>query len=183
MKYLLLSVGFLLIFTACGNKAKEDKTAEVVDTAYTQPVETTADQVKFPVYDFEGLQPLLNQEDGKTYIINFWATWCKPCLEEMPYFEEVNAERKSEGVEVILVSLDMRSMWKTRLEPYVEKKQLKSKVVILDDPDQNAWIPKIDANWDGAIPATVIYNQNNRKFYGHGFTLDELNEAVDVFVN
>lgn len=184
MKHLVCSgILLVLLISGCGNKTKTDTS---VSSSVMDKIEAKVEideKVKFPVYDFPGLEPLLYKDDGKTYVVNFWATWCKPCLEEMPYFEKVNAERKADGVEVMLVSLDMPSMWKSRLEPYVEKKEIKSEVVILDDPDQNNWIPKIDQDWDGAIPATIIYNKSKRKFYGHGFTQNELNEAIEDFLN
>ena len=139
-------------------------------------------EVSFPVYDFEGLKPLLNKNDDKTYIINFWATWCKPCIEEMPYFERTYAEQKGNNVELILISLDMPSMWKSRLEPFVEKKGLKGTVVILDDPKMNEWIPQVDENWGGGIPATLIYNKEKRAFFEQGFTYEELNEELNKFL-
>nr|WP_299388287.1 TlpA disulfide reductase family protein [Allomuricauda sp.] len=183
MKYLLLLSCLFLFMVSCGNNKKKEPSTANTDTVLAETPLETSEKVKFPIYDFEGLEPLLHKEDGKTYVVNFWATWCKPCLEEMPFFEQVNEERKDDGVEVILVSLDMPSMWKSRLEPYVEKKGIKSDVVILDDPDQNTWIPKIDKDWDGAIPATIIYNKDKWQFFGHGFTYDELNETVDSFLN
>ncbi|SHH00509.1 Thiol-disulfide isomerase or thioredoxin [Flagellimonas flava] len=177
-------VSTLFMLASCGKKAKAQETTDTakVETEALQ-TEASSAKVKFPVYDFESFESMLHLQDGKTYVINFWATWCKPCIEEMPYFEQVNAERATDGVEVILVSLDMPSMWKSRLEPFVEKKGLKSKVVILDDPKQNDWIPKINEDWDGGIPATLIYNKNKREFYGHGFTYDELNTELNKFIN
>ena len=149
----------------------------------TQQLENKVDDrtVDFPIYDFEGLEPLLNFKDDKTYIVNFWATWCKPCLEELPYFEKTYAEQKENNVEMFLVSLDLPSMWEKRLVPYVKEKQLKGKVVILDDADTRGWIKKISKDWDGGIPATIIYNKNKRTFYPHGFTYNELNTELDKF--
>lgn len=180
----LFALGLMVfILFGCAEKKKEDKeVAETADTAAVTLEDNTTAAVKFPVYDFEGLEPLLHKEDDKTYIINFWATWCKPCIEEMPYFERVHAEQKGNNVEVILVSLDMPNMWKTRLEPYVENKGIQSEVVILDDPDQNDWIPKVSEEWGGAIPATLIYNKDKRSFYEKGFTYEELNEALNKFI-
>ncbi|SNZ01978.1 TlpA family protein disulfide reductase [Flagellimonas pacifica] len=185
MKYLLFCAALvLMIVSGCGEKAKaKDGEETSVSPEYAQVQTENNLQVKFPVYDYEGLEPLLHKKDDKTYIINFWATWCKPCIEELPYFEKVYAEQKDNNVEVVLVSLDMPSMWKSRLEPFVEKKAIKSKVIILDDPKQNEWIPKIDKDWGGGIPATLIYNKNKRRFYGKGFTYDELNEELNKFMN
>ncbi|RDY58157.1 TlpA disulfide reductase family protein [Flagellimonas nanhaiensis] len=175
----------ILLLTSCGNKEKQETKHQQEDMAHYAEATSinTDDQSKFPIYDFEGLEPMLHRQDGKTYIINFWATWCRPCIEEMPYFERVNAEQKDNNVKVILVNLDMPSMWKTRMEPYVEKKQLKSEIVILDDPKQSEWISKIDENWGGGIPATLIYNKEKRMFYPHGFTYEELNKELGKFVN
>ncbi|WP_420321886.1 TlpA family protein disulfide reductase [Flagellimonas sp.] len=184
MKQLLLSMVFITgLMAGCVEKPKEKEKEDTSEQAYAKVKNEAEDPVKFPIYDYEGLEPLLHKDDGKTYIINFWATWCKPCLEELPYFEQVYAEQKDNNVELVLVSLDMPSMWKTRLEPFVEKKELKGRVVILDDPKQNDWIPKIAESWGGGIPATLIYNKEKRSFYERGFTYEELNEELDKFIN
>ena len=133
------------------------------------------------VYDFDGLQKYLTTTDDKTYVVNFWATWCAPCIKELPYFEKLNKEYSNQ-VEVILVSLDFPSKYETKLKPYIKNKNLKSKVVALDDVDSNTWIPKIDKDWTGAIPATVIFNKNKRKFYEKSFNFEELETEVKQFL-
>ncbi|TXN36735.1 TlpA family protein disulfide reductase [Flagellimonas hymeniacidonis] len=184
MKHLLLlSMTVLFLMSSCKGEQKSKTDNKDVTPEYAEAQSETADQVKFPIYDYEGLKPLLYKDDGKTYVINFWATWCKPCIVELPYFEQVYAEQKDNNVEVVLVSLDMPSMWKSKLEPFVEKKGLKSKVVILDDPKQNDWIPKIAEDWGGGIPATLIYSKNKRSFYPQGFTYEELNKEISKFIN
>lgn len=138
--------------------------------------------ISIPVYDFEGLEPLLNKKNEKTYIVNFWATWCKPCVAELPYFEKVNEEYGNKNVEVILVSLDLPDHWESRLVPFVKKRNIKSKVIVLDDPKQNTWIPKVHEDWSGAIPATLIFNGQNSTFYEQSFTYDELENVVREFL-
>ena len=167
MKYVLvLASASLLAVLGCGNKTQQGAGEAVLEpSAKVVATQQEGKEVVFPVYDFEGFEPLLHQADGKTYVVNFWATWCKPCLEELPYFERLHAEQKDNDVVVLLVSLDMPAMWKTRLEPFVAKKGLKAKVVILDDPKQNDWIPKVAEDWGGGIPATLIYNSQKRSFY------------------
>jgi len=76
----------------------------------------------------------------------------------------------------------MPKMWETQLIPFIEKKKLESKVVILNDTKQNEWIPKIDENWDGAIPITIIYKGDTRNFYSQPFTYDELRTEIDKFL-
>ena len=135
------------------------------------------------IYDFDTLEPLLNKIDDKVYVINFWATWCAPCVKELPYFEELNANYKSQKVEVVLVSLDFPKQYEKKLKPYIVKNNLMSQVIALDDTDTNTWIPKVDTDWSGAIPATIIYNKNKRRFYERSFNYEELQEEVKTFLN
>ena len=185
MRYITLLLLFsTFLYIGCSGKTRQkgNSDEETLVSSTIQPNEQE-DKVKFPVYDFDAFEPLLHKEDNTTYIVNFWATWCKPCIEELPYFEKVNAEFKNENVKVVLVSLDMPSMWQSRLEPFVEKKGLQSEVVILDDPKQNTWIPKVSEEWGGGIPATLIYNKGKRSFYERGFTYKELTNELNQFIN
>jgi hypothetical protein len=84
-------------------------------------------------------------------------------------------------VKVLLVSLDMHKMVESRLIPFIKEKNLQSDVVLLRDPDANSWIGKVDKNWSGAIPATVIYRNDKRNFYEKSFTYEELEKEVNNF--
>jgi len=142
----------------------------------------TSNVEKLEVYDFDGIEHYLKQNDDKVYVVNFWATWCAPCVKELPYFDQIQQDFK-ENVEVVLISLDFPSQYESKLIPFLEKKQLTSKVIVLDDPDMNSWIPKIDSEWDGAIPVTLIYNKDQRQFYPQSFTYDALSSEVRKFMN
>ena len=143
--------------------------------------ETTQIERSLEVYDFKGLEKFLSTTDDKIYVVNFWATWCAPCIKELPYFEKLNKEYSDE-IEVILVSLDFPSKYETKLKPYIKNKNLQSKVIALNDVDSNTWIPKVDKSWTGAIPATIIFNKNKRKFYEKSFNYDELETEVKQFL-
>lgn len=140
-------------------------------------------QSELTVLDFNGLKPYLNKNDGKTYVVNFWATWCAPCVKELPHFESLNKNLNENGVEVLLVSLDFPHQYDSKLKPFIKKNNIKSEVLVLDDPDMNSWIPKVDKNWSGSIPATIIYNGKDRKFFERSFTYDELKNEVEQFIN
>jgi thiol-disulfide isomerase/thioredoxin len=139
------------------------------------------DGVTVNAYDFSKLEYFLNRKNDTTYVVNFWATWCVPCVEELPHFEKLTTEYKEEKVKVLLVSLDMHKMVESKLIPFIKEKHLQSDVVLLRDPDANTWISKIDKSWTGAIPATVIYNKDKRKFYEKAFTYEELEKEVNNF--
>jgi len=171
-----------IVLVGCTDRGKNTQLSSSATLKKEIDTDMEVSTLPFPVYDFKGLEPLLQREDDKTYIVNFWATWCKPCLEEMPYFQKTFDEQRGNGVELVLVSLDMPSMWEKRLVPYVEKKALRGEVVILDDPKMNEWIPKIAEDWGGGIPATLIYNKNKRAFYEKGFTYEELNKELKKFI-
>lgn len=140
------------------------------------------DGISVKSYDYKTLEYFLSQKNDTTYVVNFWATWCKPCVEELPNFEKLNAEYKGKNVKVILVSMDMSKQVETSLLPFIKRKNLQSKVIFLNDPDANAWIEKVDKSWSGAIPATVIYNKNQRKFYEQSFTFEALEKEVQSII-
>ncbi|MGC6480509.1 MAG: TlpA disulfide reductase family protein [Flavobacteriaceae bacterium] len=129
--------------------------------------------------NYQELYPMLHQTADETlYVVNFWATWCAPCVKELPFFEQLN---RKPGVEVLLVSLDFPKQKQKRLLPFIQKHQLQSKVVLLDDPDEQFWINAISTKWSGALPATLIYNSKKRQFYEQSFTKEELNTIVNNF--
>ncbi|RED48308.1 TlpA family protein disulfide reductase [Seonamhaeicola aphaedonensis] len=169
IRIVLLVVTFLVF--SCFNK----KNAKVLDNA--------EQKTELEIYDFERLEPILYKEDNTIYVINFWATWCAPCVKELPYFEDLYANYKDKNVEVILVSLDFPHQYESKLKPFIKERDLKSKIVVLDDVDSNSWIPKVNKDWSGSIPATIIYKDNKRQFYEQSFTYNELEEVLKEFLN
>ncbi|WP_298879633.1 TlpA family protein disulfide reductase [uncultured Polaribacter sp.] len=129
-------------------------------------------------YTYKELKPLLTKNDGKTYVVNFWATWCAPCVKELPYFEKLREEYIDKDVEVILVSLDFPKQIDKRLIPFINKKQLKSNVIVLNDVNEDVWIKDIDSTWSGALPATLIYSKKGRKFFEQSFEYEELEKEL-----
>ena len=109
-----------------------------------------------PVMDFEGFQPYLQKDTDTTYVVNFWATWCKPCVKELPAFEKLNRAYGDRKVKVLLVSLDFIKHYDTKLIPFINERNLESDILLLNDPRSNRWIDKVSPEWSGAIPATVI---------------------------
>lgn len=169
MKKVLLFTSFLLILFSC--ETKQNQESAIV-----------TENVLVPSLDYEGLKPMLNKSDNKVYVVNFWATWCAPCVKELPYFEQINQDYKDKNVEVLLVSLDFQNQKEKKLIPYIKKKNLQSKVVLLDDSNEQVWIDKISKDWTGAIPATLIYNKDQRKFFEKSFTLEELENELQAFL-
>jgi thiol-disulfide isomerase/thioredoxin len=135
------------------------------------------------VVTFSDLEPHLNHTNDTTYLVNFWASWCTPCVKELPAFERIGEEYRDEKLKVLLVSLDFPNQIDSRLIPFIEKNRIRSKVLVLDDPDANTWINRVDPEWSGSIPATLIYNHSGRTFREGVFTYEELREIVERKLN
>ena len=101
-------------------------------------------------------------------VVNFWASWCSPCIKEIPWFEKSVADHKDKGVKLVLVSLDFANDYKQKtLHQFVKKNKYTSQVVWLDETDADRFCPPIDSSWGGAIPATLMIN--NKKGYKQFF--------------
>lgn len=178
MRFIILFI-FALGIVSCNNSKKSDV---VVNKEVSDESISFSENDDLEVYDYAGFEKFLNKKDGKVYVINFWATWCAPCIKELPYFEKLNTEYSSKNVEVLLVSLDFPHLYESKLKPFIKKKNLKSKVIALDDVDMNTWIPKVDETWSGSLPATIIYKNDERKFYEKSLTYEELETEVKQFL-
>lgn len=180
-KLVLIAIVFFGI-AGCKQNNKEIKITET-KVITSQEQKEASDAIALEIYDFNGVKQFLEKKDGKTYVVNFWATWCAPCVKELPYFEKLNVEYANKQVEVILISLDFPHIYEAKLKPFIKNRGIKSKVVVLDDPDMNTWIPKVSEYWSGGIPATLIYNNDIRKFYEQSFNYEELEEKLNLFIN
>ncbi len=133
--------------------------------------------------DGDGIAVLSRNSNDTTYVINFWATWCSPCVKEIDFFEEVHSSFHDSKVKVILVSLDFPNQVERRLIPFLEDKEITAQVMLMTDLDYNSWIERVDKSWSGAIPATLIFNRERRVFLEQELTRDELFENVSQILN
>lgn len=90
------------------------------------------------IYDFDGLQKIFNYQNDTTYVVNFWSTWCKPCVKELPHFEALAKEMKGDKFKMILVSLDFPAVYEKSLAKFLKNMDIASECHVLDDPDANS---------------------------------------------
>jgi thiol-disulfide isomerase/thioredoxin len=144
-------------------------------------VAASASAQSVTIIKFDDFIAMSSKQNDTTYVFNFWATWCKPCIEELPAFETANSTYSNDKVKVILISLDFKRQIET-VNKFIADKQLKSQVYLLDEVNYNKWIDRVDTSWTGAIPATVIINNKKqyRKFHEQSFTRKQLQEAIEA---
>jgi len=136
-----------------------------------------------PVMNYEQLENYLNKDSDKVRLVNFWATWCKPCIEELPDFLKLNQELRTANFELVLVSLDFSNQIEKRVIPFVKKHNIKATVIVLDDPDANTWINKVNPSWDGAIPVSLVLHNGKKDFHEGTLSYEQLNNLIKPKIN
>ena len=124
-------------------------------------------------------------ESTQPLIINFWATWCKPCVEEIPYFLEEQDDHKKDSLRLILVSLDGEDQYPAALNKFVVKRKYeRAKLFWLDETNADYFCPKVDDKWSGAIPATLFLNNRTgyRKFFEEQIPHKQLKEELKAML-
>ena len=135
---------------------------------------------KVGVYKINDLLQRIHNNSDTVYVVNFWATWCKPCVEELPGFEKLSIDYKGQKVKVLLVSLDFKENIDTKVKVFLRKNKYKCEVVLLDEVNGNDFINPVSTLWSGAIPATLITTNNKAytEFIEKKVTYDDLNSKV-----
>ncbi len=176
MKAIIFSLILLTIYMDTNAQDTENK-------SFATPKEVvTLDGISIPVYDFNGLRPMLESSDDTILVVNFWATWCRPCVEEIPHFLEAAEELKGQPVRFVYVSLDFRKNLESGVIPFVRNRGMNGSVVLLHDPDADRWIGQVDSGWSGAIPATLFVSGERRIFREKALTKDELIQIIHSLI-
>lgn len=96
------------------------------------------------------------------YIVNFWATWCTPCVKELPVFNSLSKRYEGKAVKIILMSFDFKEAYPETLRQFIKKKGLQPEVVWMNETSADTFIPNIDERWHGALPATLVISAKNK---------------------
>lgn len=125
------------------------------------------------------LQEMISAKSDQIKVINFWATWCAPCVKEMPLFEKLGLERQDVKITFVSMDLDLDPD-PTKVYKFVTRKKIQSQVVILDEKNPNLYIDLIDKSWSGALPATIVMNTKTgqRKFVEKELHEGELEKLI-----
>ena len=134
-----------------------------------------AQQGEYQIIKLGDLEELFSKQDDTVRVFNFWATWCVPCVKELPNFETFNQEIKGTSQLLYLVSLDDLNRSQSKLSIFLKKKNVMSKVMVLDENNPNFYIDRIEPSWTGSIPATLVIGNQTR-----GFAEREFHSASDI---
>lgn len=120
----------------------------------------------------------------KPLIVSFWATWCASCNEEIPYFISTIREKYKGEVELVLVSLDIKSYFPARIASFAAKRNYDATIVWLNESNADVFCPSVDPSWSGAIPSTLMVNNKKqyRKFYESGISAAQFDKDVEELV-
>lgn len=127
------------------------------------------------VYKIDELRQRINKSDS-FLVVNFWATWCKPCVQELPAFDSLAATHPE--IKVLLVCLDFKEDLNKKVNPFLVKKSINTECVLLDEVNGNDFVNKISPEWSGAIPATLIKNKREEKLLEKKLKLTDLEALI-----
>jgi thiol-disulfide isomerase/thioredoxin len=113
-------------------------------------------------------------------IVNFWATFCDPCIKEMPYLQSVAGRYKEEGVELVLVSLDRPRDYPDRIAAFAKKNGLSARVLWLSENNAGASRARVDEHWSGGLPSSLFINRATgyRRFFDRQLTGAQVEPAI-----
>ena len=163
MKTFILPILFILVLISCKKEVQNPENMTPEDSINISENDSQfVENEKFavitelnPTQTTDFLKP---KKNDTLYVTNFFATWCGPCMIEIPHFKEKMEELKSQPVKFTFVSLDSKNDWDTKVKNFAEEENLSNDVVLLDGTQLNAeFFPANFKQWDGnAIPFTFM---------------------------
>ena len=136
------------------------------------------------VIKFEQFRTMTERVSDTTYVFNFFATWCDPCKHEFPAFQKWAAQNTGKKCVLSFISLDFKKDLKRSLAPWLEKQHVENDVFLLDEPDYNSWISRIDSTWSGSLPMTLVVNHEAGiwNVYPQEFDLKMLQQVISPLI-
>jgi thiol-disulfide isomerase/thioredoxin len=143
----------------------------------------TAGAQDIPKWKLQDLKVAIEQAEGPT-IFNFWATFCKPCIEEIPYFQDLVKKYEAAGVRLVLVNLDAAEEYPKKIRSFAARFKMTAPISFLDETNADLFCPVVDESWSGAIPASLFVNNKTgyRRFYEDQLSREELEQEIGRLV-
>ncbi|MEO8768694.1 MAG: redoxin domain-containing protein [Ferruginibacter sp.] len=137
-----------------------------------------------PKWKITDVQKLMDSNEDGILVINFWATFCKPCVAEIPSFISTVDKHKKDKVKLVLISLDLPSYYPEKIAAFAKKSNFNTNISWLEETNADYFCPRIDSSWSGSIPATLIINKKTgfRKFFEGQITEKEFEDALTAAI-
>lgn len=144
---------------------------------------TLSAQKKIPKWKIGELEEYINRSE-RPVIVNFWATYCVPCIEEIPYFIELVKKFKKDSIDLVLVSMDFEEMYPDKIRKFADKRKFNASIAWLDETNADYFCPRIDSSWSGVMPATLFVNNKTgfRSFYEEQIPKEKLEAEIKKLV-
>jgi thiol-disulfide isomerase/thioredoxin len=143
-----------------------------------------ASSQSIPKWKITDLEQYISKNDSPL-VISFWATYCVPCVKEIPYFEETIKKYKDNGIKLLLVSLDFKESFPDKISNFANKRKFSSAIVWLDETNADYFCPKVDSKWSGVMPATLFINnkKKHRSFFEEEMSRDKFESELKKILN
>lgn len=154
-------------------------------TLLTMWLLTAVLQTEIPEVPYTSVDERIRNGHDTVYVVHFWATWCRPCINELSVFEKTQRTAFSRPVQVLLVSLDRSQDRQTVVEPLLKRKGYRLPCVLLDTHADESWRARVDSSWTGTIPATLLVDASTqqRAFFERTVSYQELRHHLQDFIS
>jgi thiol-disulfide isomerase/thioredoxin len=173
-RMILFNYGLILLLALSGcTKYVEEKEAIKEKTG-----ERSA---QISVIDETWLKDKIEHRNGKILFVNFWATWCEPCVEEFPDLVKIYNEHKDSNFEFLSISVNLHSEIDTKVKPFLKEQSVDFQVVVIEEKRSEEIINLVNPEWDGTIPATIIYDENGKRkqFFAEAENYEFFNRSIE----
>ncbi len=144
---------------------------------------TSAVDSRLEGVDESGLHEVLRKNRGGVVVLNFWATWCEPCREELPDLVRLYRTYQERGLHLVFLSMDELDQ-RDKVQQFLKANQVDFVTYVRTEGDFESLVNSIDPNWIGAIPATFVYDRQGKRVKtlvgGHKFEVFE--KAIQPFL-
>lgn len=185
MKKILLSTLLAATLFSCKKEAEKTQEDTTVTDSISSPIpETPNSPVSLKVLNPKQTTDFLHTKNDTLYVTNFFATWCGPCVREIPHFKDKIAELKDQPVKITFISLDTKEVWNSEVPIFVDKQGIRNNTILLDGGQlDESFFENNFEKWDGgAIPFTYMRKGDKTDEYLGMMTPDLLNSKIKSFL-
>ena len=131
--------------------------------------------------DEAGLKELIKERHGRILLVNIWATWCAPCVEEFPDLVRLSQTYVRGGFDLVAISADYPDEVDSKIVPFLKKQNVPFRVFVAKFDHQEDFINAVNQSWNGALPATLIYNAQGKQrlFHIGQLTYEQFKDSIE----